>query len=142
MPTRSELEAAYRATIYRVRLPDAVCDLRIGQADRKLTDWLKFNGYGGFVIITAYNPGARLATLTVNRSNQQKLRECIAQAGVPYLEACNIADAGDWPEEPSLLLAGVSEEQGSAWARAFGQNAIVVGGGDGVPRLVWMRQEA
>lgn len=138
MPTRPELAAAYRATAYRIFLPDGVCDLRIDVAAAPLAAWLEINGYDRFAIITAYNPQGRLASLTVNRENQQKLLARVVQAGWPWLAGCNLADAGDWPEEPTLLLAGMSEAEGTAWGQAFGQNAVVVGDAQAIPRLVWV----
>jgi hypothetical protein len=40
MAMMSELEAAYRATTYRVFLPGGALDLRIDLADERLRQWL------------------------------------------------------------------------------------------------------
>ena len=44
MAKTSELEAAYRATTYRVYLPGGQCDLRPGVASEALRCWLETAG--------------------------------------------------------------------------------------------------
>ena len=47
MAKTTELEAAYRATTYRVYLPDGHCDLRPGVASETLHCWLETAGVAG-----------------------------------------------------------------------------------------------
>ena len=53
----------------------------------------------------------------------------------------NVADAGDWPVEESCFVPGIELEDALALAEDYGQNAIVCGGADGVPRLAWVEDQ-
>ena len=48
-----------------------------------------------------------------------------------------MADDDSWPDEESCFVPGISVAEAQVLARRYGQNAIVCGGADGVPELVW-----
>ena len=56
MAKKTELEAAFRATTYRVFLPGGSCDLRAGVASEALRCWLETAGVGEFAILTQRFP--------------------------------------------------------------------------------------
>lgn len=141
MATRSELEAAYRAAIYRIDLPDGPLDLRIGQAAPRLAAWLAEKRCDGFVVITAYNPASVMQPLAVNAAQQQKLLQRVRKLGCPLLTGCNHAPGGEWPDEPSVLAGGLAGPTVAVLGRQFGQNAVIVGAADGVPQLLWIQEE-
>ena len=72
---KSEFDAVYRATTYRVFLPGGFADLRIGQANQTLSCWLETAWCGNFAIISAYNPGSQPHDLAKNAERQSQL-EC------------------------------------------------------------------
>ena len=141
MAKTTELEALYRATTYRVFLPGGICDLRLDQASEELRCWLETAGSQEFAIITAYNPGGQ-ARQTGENAERQAALECELIEGnyEPYAGE-NIADAGDWPAEESCFIADIALADACALAGNFGQNALVYGAADGVPKLVWIEEQ-
>ena len=77
-----------------------------------------------------------------NAALAQALLRRVERLGWRWLPACNLADGGGWPAEPSVLILGVGEVELCALAAEFAQAAIVCGkvGGKvgGAPRLVWL----
>ncbi|MCL2635759.1 MAG: DUF3293 domain-containing protein [Betaproteobacteria bacterium] len=138
---KSELEAFYRATTYRVFLPDGLLDLRLDRGDERLRAWLAAAGYRCFALVTACNPGSQRLDVAANAERQAQL-ECELLIGnyEPFV-AEHIADDGAWPVEESCFVPGLEAMDACALAADFGQNAVVCGGEDGVPRLVWVVEQ-
>ena len=134
----SELEAAYRATTYRAFLPGGHVDLRIGEAHPTLIAWLETAACREFAIITAYNSGGEIRAAAINAERQSQL-ECDLLEGnyEPYM-AQNLPDVADAPVEESCFVPDLAPEDACALAEDYGQNAIICGGADGVPHLVWV----
>lgn len=138
MVKTTELEAAYLATTYRVFLPGGHADLRIGVSNERLMNWMQMSGCTAFAVITAFNPASQLATAEQN-AERQSLLECDLLEGnyEPYAGE-NVPDqAAGWLEE-SCFVPDIEIEDACALAEDYGQNAIVYGGADGIPRLVWI----
>lgn len=140
MARTSELEAAYRATGYRVFLPAGAVDLRLDHPSPELGHWLETVGCRNFALITAYNPGSRRQPAADNRAAQARLIKQLAARGSPVLAARHVADSGDWPDEASCLVAGLPVSEVCTLAAEYGQNAVVCGDADGIPRLVWIEE--
>ncbi|PKO37680.1 MAG: DUF3293 domain-containing protein [Betaproteobacteria bacterium HGW-Betaproteobacteria-6] len=138
MAKTSELEAAYRATTYRVFLPGGVCDLRIGQPCETLRCWLETAGSTEFALITAHNPGGRLADEASNAERQSQLECELLEGNYEPYAALHEADGEGWPNEESCFVPDLSCADACALAADYGQNAVVCGGADAVPHLVWM----
>ena len=138
MAKTTELDAAYRATTYRVFLPGGCADLRIGQANQTLNCWLETAGCTNFAIVSAYNPGSQPIDATRNAERQSQL-ECELLEGnyEPYAGE-NIPDGDSaWVEE-TCFIPDIELEDACALAENFGQSAIVYGGADGFSRLIWI----
>ncbi len=137
----NDLEAAYRATTYRVFLPGGPVDLRLDQANERLRAWLAAEGCSCFAIVTACNPGSRPLSAEANAERQAQL-ECELLDGnyEPYAGE-NVADDGAWPIEESCFVPELEAADACALAADFGQNAVVCGGDDGVPRLIWIKEQ-
>jgi hypothetical protein len=151
------LEAAFLATTYRVETPERVFDLRIGLVSSEFDEFLRRQPASlapldapaasvsqaiGWGIVTAYNPGERLADHQ-NEPRQRRLRERIAASACTFFAASNIADGDEdhhagWPVEPSYLVFPVDEQQVAALGRAFSQLAVVYGETGLAPRLLWL----
>ena len=140
MATKSELLAAYRATTYRVFFPDAVCDLRLDQTSEKLRQFLDNSGVLTFAILTAYNP----ASLKMHDANNERLQSEIElwlrQANYLVFSGENQADDEVWPIEKSCCVLGLSLLDACELGARYGQNAIVFGGVDAIPRLYWIKE--
>ena len=137
MATRRELEAAYRATTYRVFLPGGGCDLRIGVASETLRCWLETAGATHFAILTAYNPGSCLVADAENSARQAQLECALLEQGYEAYAAQNLADDEQWPVEESCFIPDMPEGTALALAARYGQCAVVCGGADGRPALRW-----
>ncbi len=138
MAKTTELEAAYKATTYRVFLPGGSCDLRVGQACDALAEWLAGEEAECFAIVTAHNPGSQPSDAARNAERQSQL-ECDLLEGnyEPYM-AQNLPDTRDWPMEEGCFVPDLAAEDACALAGDYGQNAVICGGTDGVPHLVWV----
>jgi len=141
MGKTNELDAPYRATTYRVFLPGGFADLRIDQPNAVLSAWLDRNGCSSFAVITAYNPGSAALAAELNAERQSQL-ECDLLEGhyEPYAGE-NVPDDAEGPVEESCFVPDITCEDACALAGDFGQNAIVCGGADGIPRLVWIEEQ-
>jgi hypothetical protein len=138
MAMMTEFEARYRATTYRVYLPGGTADLRIGQANEKLSAWMKTVGCANFAIISAHNPGSKIVDPAQNAERQSQL-ECELLEGnyEPYAGE-NIPDDDSGLIEESCFVNDIALEDARALAEDFGQNAIVYGASDGISRLIWV----
>ncbi|MBL8421732.1 MAG: DUF3293 domain-containing protein [Dechloromonas sp.] len=138
MAKTAELESAYRATTYRVYLPGGQCDLWPAITSETLRCWLATAGVTRFAILTAHNPGSRLLDEKENSSRQSQLECDLLEAGFETYAGENVADSDAWPAEESCFVPGLAIAEAMALGEKYGQNAIVCGGHDGVPELVWI----
>lgn len=138
MAKTNELEAAYLATTYRVFLPGGYADLRIGQANETLIDWMETAGCTSFAIVTAYNPGAQLATPAKNAERQAQLECDLLEGNYEPYAGENVPDAEDGPVEESCFVPDLEAEDACALGEDYGQNAVVCGAADGIPHLYWI----
>jgi Protein of unknown function (DUF3293) len=142
MAKTTELEAAYRATTYRVFLPGGGCDLRAGVASETLRCWLETAGVGEFAILTAHNPGAERGDEAGNGARQSQLECDLLAAGYEPYAGENVAADGGWPDEETCFVAGIPLAEAAALAVKYGQTAIIHGGSDGRPVIVWLETAA
>lgn len=136
----NKLETAYRATTYRVFLPGGALDLRLDLADQRLREWLSATGSHCFAIVTAANPESQQLDAAANAERQAALECELLEGNYEPYAAEHLADDGAWPVEESCFVADLECEDACALAAEFGQNAVVCGGADGVPRLVWIKE--
>lgn len=134
-----QLEAPYLATCYRVYLPTATEDVRIGEPAPAVDAWLAEHEAETAAILTACNPGSRLLGTAANRRLQAALLHLLHAMPHPMLPGCNIAEEGGWPDEHSLIVAGLSRGEARRLAARFGQNALVWLVRGQPARLAWVR---
>ena len=135
------LQAAYRATTYRVFLPGGALDLRIGEANAGLIAWLADAGESVWTVLTACNPASQALPENENRERQARLEVKLLERGFEPYAGENVADDAAWPVEETCFVAGISVKDCTELARQFGQNASVCGREDGVPHLIWVEEE-
>lgn len=141
MAKTSELDAAYRATTYRVFLPGGYADLRIDQPNERLAAWLETAGCACFAIITAYNPGGQPVDAAKNAERQSQLECDLLEGNYEPYAGENVPDQEGGPVEESCFIPDISHEDACALAENFRQNALVCGGADAIPHLVWIEEE-
>ncbi|MBS1227317.1 MAG: hypothetical protein H6R17_594 [Proteobacteria bacterium] len=132
-----QLDAAFRATRYRVDCAAESFDLRIGVVNRAFDDFLRAQGVSCWGLLTAYNPGGVRGD-DDNAARQRRLLQRLQRHGWRYFSADNVADDGRWPVEPGVLIVQVGETELGALASEFSQAAIVCGEVGLPPRLVWL----
>ncbi len=141
MAKTSELEALFRATTYRIFLPDTMCELRIDQPCEALRNWLRGESIESFAVITACNPGSQRLSANENAERQAQLECDLLEGNYEPYAAENVADSGDWPTEESCFVPDLLPEDACALGEDYGQNAVLVGGADGIPHLLWIAAE-
>ncbi len=55
-----------------------------------------------------------------------------------YLVGDNLPDTEDWPVEPSVCIFDLSLQDVCQLGLKYGQNAMIFGERDGIPRLRWL----
>jgi hypothetical protein len=131
------LEAAFRATIYRVKTPEACFDLRIGVADSDLDNFLRAQNISTWGIVTACNPGAVRLSEDKNRRLQAELSEKLRSLGLRFYAACNLDPQAIWPPEPGNFILQIDQAGLRRLAEEFSQIAAVWGKVGMPPRLLW-----
>ena len=128
---RADLDAAYRATDYRVDdAPGGPVVIRIGQVcDRVEGEW---------AFVTACNPGSVRLPDEENGRRMTELESEVRKRGWTYYRGQGVGRDGRWPPEPSFLIVGIQWAAAVELGKRFGQNAVVVGRVGEPARLVWI----
>ena len=135
MRTKS-LEAAFRATTYRVETTEGPFDLRVGVSNPAFDAVLRRQGVSCWGVVTACNPGG-IQCDGQNPQSRDRLRERLKASGHLHFPAMNLADDETWPAEPGFMLLQASEIELITLASEFSQLAVVYGVVGSAPRLVW-----
>lgn len=132
------MDDAYRATTYRVFVPDEKpVDLRIGQRSSAIDLLLDTHGCDEWVFITACNPRSERVSASENEARQTELVRVIRERGWNFFEGMGIPADSKWQPEASVLVLGISRDEALEIGKHFGQNAIVVGQRGGAAELVY-----
>lgn len=142
MPTKSELEVAYRATTYRVFLPQGAVELRIGLVDASFVRWVRDEGVASWAILTACNPESRRLPEDENAERQSALEIALLERDFEPYAGENVAANEAWPPEQTCLVPEISLAEAVVFGQKFKQNAIIHGGSDGMPHLIWVDRES
>lgn len=134
---RLELEEAYRRTTYSAATPAGELRLRIDQENPSLRRLLEMHGVKSFAYLTAANPLSTACGDDENGVLNEKLSRLLAAGGYITFPGHGAGDDASWAAEPSFLVLGIGRDDALALGRQFKQNAILVGGADAIPRLLW-----
>lgn len=134
----AELAAAYRATRYIARRGGLEVALVVGGRSGELDRWLDEVGCSEWAYLTACNPGSQVLPDGENAGRQAQLVAEIHRRGFRAWHGAGEPLAPGWRAEPSVLVPGMARGEAVALGRAYGQNAVVVGGRGGVSELVWV----
>lgn len=138
MAKTTDLDAAFRATTYRVFVPGGPFSLRIGEAHAGLAAWLQEHGHTGFAILSAWNPGAHAMPVTRNAERQTALACDLLEGNFVLHAGENVPDEDAGWREESCFVPDLAPEDACALGEAYGQSAVICGGTDGVPQLIWV----
>lgn len=118
------LLAAYVAAGYRVdTVPPFV--MRVGQPCPPLVALLRHHHCNAAAYLTAWNPGSTKLPMEQNIAAQARLVQEVAASGHRWYDGTSNDPAGEWPQEPSVLVLGISRERARELARSYGQNAFL-----------------
>lgn len=131
-------EAAYRATLYRVRAGDSPFELRVDTASERLAALMRMHGVASAAYLTACNPYSVQSADAANRAANEQLRAALLAADAFIFCGEAIDPTGRWPAEPSFLALGLALATARELGTRFRQNAILFADDDAVPRLVWL----
>lgn len=130
--SRDELEAAYRATDYRVDdAPGGPFVIRIDERSDQVAGV-------GWAFVTACNPRSVCLSDEENARRTADLEAAVRERGWTFYRGHGVGRDGTWSPEPSLLVVGIAEADALGLAKRFGQNAIVAGRAGEPARLVWV----
>lgn len=142
MNEHARLEAAYRATRYRVLAEPAPFALRVDMPSQSLAALMRQHGVTTAAYLTAWNPYSERASEADNRAANDELRAALVDADAFIFDGEGVDPDGAWPAEPSFLALGLAFATASELGRRFKQNAILFADDDAVPRLVWLPRNA
>ena len=122
----SSLLAAYLAAGYRVdAAPPFV--MRVGQPCPPLADLLRRHHCGSAAYLTAWNPRSARLPMAQNAEAQARLVQDVVASGCRWYDGVSNDPTGGWPQEPSVLVLGLTRERARELARAYEQNAFLWG---------------
>jgi hypothetical protein len=134
---RSQLEAEFRATTYRIETGEEPIDLRIGESSSALDALLHRLAAARWAFISAANPGAQATADDINARRHNELLAVLQAAGYLLLPGCGVPAASHWRPEPSWFVIDIRPEDALALARRFRQVALVAGERGSAPQLIW-----
>jgi len=141
-PVATELEPtlvqSYRDAVYTVHHAPPF-HLRVDHASVGLERLYAQTRTRCGAFITACNPHGEQRSDDDNTYLQAQLAQQLNQRGLPYLGGLGQDPNGQWPNEPSFVVPGLTLEAAKKLGRQFAQNAIVWCGADTVPRLELLR---
>jgi len=129
---------AYLATDYKVNTAEPFV-LNVGKPSAELAEWFQSNNESQAAYITAWNPFGKKASDDTNYIAEQKLITEIESRDLSYLKGESIDPSGQWPNEPSLLVLGISLESTKALVKRFSQDGFIYIGDDITPQLILLR---
>lgn len=134
MPVSDDLRRAWRATQYRVRLPQGGhAAIRIGAPLPAALHPLLREDDEPWGYVTAWNPHAQPRDRATNRTAQRALLDAASVLGARVRAGAGVGADG-W-REPSLFVLGLDFATLDALAARFAQAAIVRGRGTGRAEL-------
>ncbi|MCC5877451.1 MAG: DUF3293 domain-containing protein [Candidatus Sumerlaeia bacterium] len=119
-----EQKSAYLAAVYYVDLPGGRITIPASGPSDALRKLHAAKGVRGSAFVTAWNARGELTPRGVNDIAQQQLLRFVTGRW-EFFPGAGTDPKGLWPEEPSLLVLGISREEAVALGRQFQQVAIL-----------------
>ncbi|HLJ12219.1 MAG TPA: DUF3293 domain-containing protein [Planctomycetaceae bacterium] len=136
--TRLSFRDIYEATDYWVDdAPGGPFRICCGEQSPELDRALSEAGAHDWVYITACNPLSQALSDQENASRMLDLEARLRAMSCVVFHGRGVGRIGNWPAEPSLLVMGLSVDEGLNLGREFGQAAIVAGRRGEPARLAW-----
>jgi len=131
-----QLRDAYLATIYEVK--HLGLQLRIGEENRDLEEFLIDNNVFSWAFISAWNPFSQLLSPSKNEKRHTLLMDFAKNKQWVFAEGFGVPRNKDWAAEQSLFILDISKIEAIDLGKQFDQNAIVVGRLGKGPELIFL----
>lgn len=128
-----KLLQAYEDALYRV---DGSVDFRVGEPNDALRELHETHNAKHSHFVTAFNPASKRLPAEENAARHAELDERLDEMGARKLAAAGLDPEGQWPPEPGYLVFDMTHDDVVLLGRAYGQNAVVSIGADGIASLV------
>jgi len=135
----AELISAYQQTDYVVLLTGQKFVLRINEYSESLKDLHARFDATSSTFITAHNPRGEIVALAQNSSRHDQLENDLKMTGSIIVPGIGQDPGKQWPEEPSFLVIGLTQNQACELGKRYEQNAIVYSAQDAIPKLILLR---
>ena len=130
------LVQAYKNTNYYVYY-DSEIIINIGLKNQKLFKLFEDKKLTSASIITAYNPFSEIKTEKQNSLAQFKLKECLRNNNLSFINAMGQDAKNEWPSESSYFIENITKIEAIKLGKEFNQNAIVWIDENIIPQLVF-----
>jgi hypothetical protein len=142
MKKESQLEthliSTYEATNFQVTAePGFTLNVDAESEDLKLL--YKHNRVNSAAFITARNPFGVILSNEENQARDNLLANELNLRSLKFIKGLGQDPLGQWPEEDSFLVFGISLEASKKLGAQFEQNAIVWSDKDAIPKLILLR---
>jgi hypothetical protein len=122
MTVSKELIKAYEQAKYVV---EDHFELRVGEINRKLDDWLDVNGAQLAAFISPENPYSEQLSKKQNGTRHDRFVSELNNGEIDYVEGYGVDDSEEWPREKSYLVLVKNKETADLLANSYGQNAYL-----------------
>ena len=130
------LRDAYLATIYEVK--HLGLQLRIGEENWDLEEFLIDNNVFSWAFISAWNPFSKPLSSSENEIRHEKLKDFTKNKQWVFAEGFGVPQNQNWEAEKSLLILDISRVEAIDLGKKFKQNAIVFGRLNKAPELIFL----
>lgn len=135
---QAALRRAFENADYHVVDADRMWLVRAGQRHPELDRAL---GLTRWAIVTAHNPGGRRCDGRFNRLRDRAFRAEVARHRWLTFKTIGRDPAGDWPDEPGLLIDGAPAAAIATLARRFEQAAVLTARAGEIARVEFMKPD-
>ena len=134
-----ELKEAYLNTEYLIALDSGELNIRIGRYKPDMEAVLTAYQVSVAAFLTACNPRSQRQPEPRNRAASERLVARVSELGLSALQGRGHDPTGKWPDEQSLLVLGINQEEAHELACEYEQNAFVMLKKGAAPELVWTK---
>jgi hypothetical protein len=139
LPSRAQLDSAFRATRYEFETPAGGSRLRIDERSAALAAVQAALGVECCGLITAWNPRSGPRPIADNEAVNGRLLARLAALGFQAWPARHVASQREW-DERGFFVPGISLAQLLELGREFDQHAVLHAGDDSLPRIAWCHE--
>ncbi|MDH5479817.1 MAG: DUF3293 domain-containing protein [Nitrosomonas sp.] len=129
----------YLATHYQIGAGAEIFTLYINQYSKALLQQLSVHQKDCAAIITGYNPLSQMQSHERNLIANTKLLEVLENYSDTIIQSVNIDPSGNWSNEESFFISGLSLTIAKSIGQQFNQNAIVWTDNRAIPQLILLR---